>query len=269
MIPRGEIDKIAVKYRVGAIEIEKDYVITWVLYGISKNETLRNILAFKGGTVLKKVYFEDYRFSEDLDFTLVNEKITNDEILAFFEESLKIAENESGLKFEIDYEKETIHTTTGSLKFYINYVAPLQGSMGSRHLKVDITRGEIIEFDLQKRTVFANYSDIDEDISIVCYSLSEVLIEKMTALMGRTIPRDVYDLWYLFEFEEMDITNHHFEFERKATNKGHDPKEFQTKFERKEATYKRDWNKSLANQIHDLPDFNQVIRELNKHFRQL
>ncbi len=30
-------------------------------------------LAFKGGTALKKCYFADYRFSEDLDFTLTEE----------------------------------------------------------------------------------------------------------------------------------------------------------------------------------------------------
>ncbi|WP_255454060.1 MULTISPECIES: nucleotidyl transferase AbiEii/AbiGii toxin family protein [unclassified Thermococcus] len=30
-------------------------------------------LAFKGGTCLKKAYFRDYRFSEDLDYTLIEE----------------------------------------------------------------------------------------------------------------------------------------------------------------------------------------------------
>lgn len=269
MIAKGEIDKIAAKNIVGAVEIEKDYVITWVLYGISKHQALKNILAFKGGTVLKKVYFEDYRFSEDLDFTLLNEDINNDGIIELFEISLEIATEESGLQFEIDYDKEKLHEASGSLKFFINYVAPLQGAMGSRHLKVDVTRGEILEFELEEHAVFSGYSDIEEEISIQCYSLSEVVIEKMAALMGRTIPRDVYDLWYLFEIEGMDITHHNFEFERKAINKGRDPKEFQVIFEKKEATFKRDWNKSLANQIHNLPDFNEAIRELNKHFRQL
>lgn len=269
MIARGEIDKIASKQRIGAIEIEKDYVITWVLFGISQLEELKNIMAFKGGTVLKKVYFPDYRFSEDLDFTLLDEKVTNENIIGLFEQSLEIAEEESGIRFEIDTEKEKVHIASGSLKFYINYVAPLQGAMGSRHLKVDVTRGEAIEFELEERTVFADYSDIEEDFKVLCYSLSEVVIEKMTAIMGRTIPRDVYDLWYLFEVEGLDIMEHNFEFERKALNKGHNPATFRERFERKLATYERDWNKSLGNQIHDLPDFAQVVRELNRHFRQL
>jgi uncharacterized protein len=31
---------------------------------------LREVLVFKGGTALRRCWFKDYRFSEDLDFTL-------------------------------------------------------------------------------------------------------------------------------------------------------------------------------------------------------
>jgi predicted nucleotidyltransferase component of viral defense system len=51
---------------------------------------LSDILAFKGGTVLKKFYFEDYRHSEDLDFTLLESKTNNDIKEAF--EKYKIYE---------------------------------------------------------------------------------------------------------------------------------------------------------------------------------
>jgi uncharacterized protein len=51
-------------------QIEKDYVLSWILQGIAENESLAKALVFKGGTVLKKAYFKDYRFSEDLDFTI-------------------------------------------------------------------------------------------------------------------------------------------------------------------------------------------------------
>ncbi|GAI46757.1 unnamed protein product, partial [marine sediment metagenome] len=49
--------------------IEKDYILSWVLAGIAANKKLQNKLVFKGGTALKKCYFGNYRFSEDLDFT--------------------------------------------------------------------------------------------------------------------------------------------------------------------------------------------------------
>jgi predicted nucleotidyltransferase component of viral defense system len=51
--------------------IEKDYILGWLLAGISHHKELKANWAFKGGTCLKKCYFETYRFSEDLDFTLI------------------------------------------------------------------------------------------------------------------------------------------------------------------------------------------------------
>jgi hypothetical protein len=52
--------------------VEKDYVLGWVLAGISNHEELGSNWVFKGGTYLKKCYFETYRFSEDLDFTIID-----------------------------------------------------------------------------------------------------------------------------------------------------------------------------------------------------
>ena len=49
---------------------EKEVVLTFLLQLLSERGIL-NRLAFKGGTCLKKCYFETYRFSEDLDFTIV------------------------------------------------------------------------------------------------------------------------------------------------------------------------------------------------------
>jgi predicted nucleotidyltransferase component of viral defense system len=49
--------------------LERDYLLSWVLTGIGQVDSLRETLVFKGGTALKKCYFGDYRFSEDLDFS--------------------------------------------------------------------------------------------------------------------------------------------------------------------------------------------------------
>jgi predicted nucleotidyltransferase component of viral defense system len=52
--------------------IEKDYALSYVLAGIAKQPDLSHTLIFKGGTALKKLFFGDYRFSEDLDFSVIN-----------------------------------------------------------------------------------------------------------------------------------------------------------------------------------------------------
>jgi len=73
MIRPGEIQNVARKGGVRDQQIEKDYVLSWILQGISQHQELSKTLVFKGGTVLKKVYFEDYRIAEDLDFTSIDE----------------------------------------------------------------------------------------------------------------------------------------------------------------------------------------------------
>jgi len=70
MITQAEISKTAHTEQASERIIEKDYVITWLLLGLA-DSVLKNSLAFKGGTALKKIYFPDYRFSEDLDFTQI------------------------------------------------------------------------------------------------------------------------------------------------------------------------------------------------------
>ena len=49
--------------------LERDYLLSWVLAGIAQVKALRDTLLFKGGTALKKCFFGEYRFSEDLDFS--------------------------------------------------------------------------------------------------------------------------------------------------------------------------------------------------------
>ena len=72
MIDRREILDTAETFGLLPHVVEKDYVLGWVLAGIYGQRTLAKSWIFKGGTCLKKCYFETYRFSEDLDFTLTD-----------------------------------------------------------------------------------------------------------------------------------------------------------------------------------------------------
>lgn len=266
MIAPKEINKVAAINRVNDRQIEKDYVLSWVLFAISKNKILSKALVFKGGTVLKKAYFEDYRFSEDLDFTLFDENVTNEQILTEFNKLFDFIKEEANIDMLIDEKKWLIHES-GSPQFYIDYVASLQGNMGSRDLKIDVTRGEILETAIEHRNIYRNYSDLQEDFQLQCYSLAEVLIEKMTALMGRTEPRDLYDFWYLTEIERLDVSEHIYSFNSKAEHKKHDPKDFTQKVLSKEVAFKRDWERKLASQIHEIPEYAQVFRGAKRHFK--
>jgi predicted nucleotidyltransferase component of viral defense system len=59
----------------------EDYVLGWILAGINGHAGLAESWVFKGGTCLKKGYFETYRFPEDLDFSLRDENWLDEEFL--------------------------------------------------------------------------------------------------------------------------------------------------------------------------------------------
>lgn len=265
MIQAKEINAVAAKNKLKDAQIEKDYVLSWILFGISKNELLLKYLVFKGGTVLKKVYFRDYRFSEDLDFTLLDEKITNDDLLKEFEQVYAFVKEEANITLQ--FKEENTHIS-GSIAFYVNYIGPLQANINSRDVKIDITRGEVLGYPIEQKQVFILYTDLPKDsFYLQCYSLSEVLIEKMAALMGRTEPRDLFDFWYLTEHERMNTRHHKPEFERKAKNKKHDPSRFEERVLAKEKNLKQGWQKKLKNQVYDLPEFDDIFRESKRNFK--
>ena len=183
------------------------------------------------------------------------------------EKSFAFIKQEANILFQIikDHEHKS-----GSINFYATYAGPLGGTIGNKKIKVDITRQEQIEFDVVKKPVFAEYTDLqNEKIQIKSYQLQEVLIEKMAALMRRTQPRDFYDLWYLLHVEQINISDCLMEFERKARHNGLNPKDFVSKVAEKEKIFKTRWEGSLQDQISELPDFEDVIRALKKHFRKL
>ncbi len=111
MIQPKEINAIAGKYKLKDTQVEKDYVLTWVLFGISQNQLLSKALVFKGGTALKKIFFEDYRFSEDLDFTLLDEKISNEEILKEFEKAYSFVKESANITLQ--FKEMNIHSASG------------------------------------------------------------------------------------------------------------------------------------------------------------
>lgn len=265
MIKPGEIQQKARAIGVRDQQIEKDYILSWILQGIAQHEQLSKTIVFKGGTVLKKIYFEDYRFSEDLDFTLLENTVANEQIFEWFSEVFEFIQDEANIPLEIIDNNE--HEDRG-INFYISYVGPLGGIGANKRVKVDISRTEYLEFEPVLQDVLLSYSD-QEEHQLLCYSLEEVLVEKMRSIMQRMQARDFYDIWYLLEIHGMDIDFYTKEFKSKCERKELDPAHFFDKLKQRLPQYKGRWQKSMKEQIHDLPEFYQVERELQRHFRKL
>jgi predicted nucleotidyltransferase component of viral defense system len=264
VIKSGEIQQKARKIGVRDQQIEKDYILSWILFGISKHEQLSKVLVFKGGTVLKKIYFKDYRFSEDLDFTLLNNERENETIFEWFKEIFDFIKEEANIPFEIITGNEH---EDGGINFYISYIGPLGGQGNNKKVKVDISRSEQMVFEPVLKSISIDYSDLEEH-QLLCYPLEEVLVEKMRSVMQRMQARDFYDIWYLLEIHKMDIDFYTSEFKTKCEKKDLQAADFQKKLTERLPQYKGRWQTSLKEQIKDLPNFEQVEREVQRHINK-
>ena len=265
MIKPGEIKQKANAVGVRDQQIEKDYILSWILFGIAKHEQLSKTIVFRGGTVLKKVYFEDYRFSEDLDFTLLNSEISNEQIFSWFKGVFEVIKEEANIPIDIIDNNEH---EDGGINFYISYIGPLGGQGNNKRVKVDISRSEQLVFEPVMNDVFIGYSDMEEH-KLLCYRLEEVLVEKMRSVMQRMQARDFYDIWYLLEKPEMDIDFYVNEFEAKCKSKELAYTDFPKKLSERMPQYKGRWKSSMSEQIKDLPDFDQAEREVQRHIKKL
>jgi predicted nucleotidyltransferase component of viral defense system len=246
--------------------LERDYCLAWLLNALAESD-LRPVLAFKGGTALKRCYFAEYRFSEDLDFTL-REALPFDEIRARLEHVYAAVQEQSGILFTFDRQDPRVRLNTHT--FYVRYAGPLPGN---NDVKVDITIEEVLSFPLAERPVLRGYpefADLPDDRSILVYSLNEIAAEKTVALTdpARNEPRDLYDLWYLAENREIQLDHivpaicQKLEFREKPCEG------LQAALAHKEARLRALWNTRLAYQMAALPPFEQVFREVRRNFRQ-
>ncbi|MGD2123676.1 MAG: nucleotidyl transferase AbiEii/AbiGii toxin family protein [Gemmatimonadota bacterium] len=206
MIRDAEIRRLAGAAGVEPRIVELDYALGWALGGIARNDYLSGRLVFKGGTCLRKCYFPDYRFSEDLDFTAMEwfgwedmgEAVTQAFSTAAELSGIDFAAQEPRMRIiEEEYGRETLRLT--------HYWRGPHTTAGSPPgIRLDITRDEVLAFEPASRKVFHPFSDAEflAPLRIRCYALEEVMAEKLRAILGQRIfavSRDLYDIFSLLD----------------------------------------------------------------------
>jgi len=274
MIPQRNISLLSNRLarkggrRIPEAVLERDYCLSWFLVGLSRS-ALRPALGFKGGTALKKCYFGDYRFSEDLDFTLI-EKIPLETLLAGLEAVYDDVRRASGIAFRFSREDRRKHRNSHT--FYMAYEGPLPGPSGNE-VKVDITMEERIVYPLKERTLlrcYEEYSDLPRDALVLSYTLEEIALEKTASLLdpARSEPRDLYDLWYLTSGGHVDLAMLLDGIRSKLAFHGLPPAGAGATLDRKEPRLRRLWSLRLSPQMVDLPGFDEVNRSVRRSLRQ-
>ena len=204
MIQRGEILDAAATLGLRPQVVEKDYVLGWVLAGIYQHAVLAEHWIFKGGTCLKKCYFETYRFSEDLDFTVTKPSQIQEEFLSgTFREIAEWIYERSGIEIPQELREFSLFTNprgTVSCQGKLSYRGPIAPrSGGLPRVKLDLTQDELLVLPPAEHVISHDYSDApDGGITVRCYAYEEAFGEKTRALGERARPRDLYDVINLY-----------------------------------------------------------------------
>ena len=273
MILQKEIATISEQLGVSKSVIDKDWMLGHFIAAIFNEPELKDTLIFKGGTCLKKCWFEEYRFSEDLDFTSKFQELELTQqhlkfITKYVEDNTEVKTHIVSLK-PLKF-KDRLTGYEAIIKFWgadhPRNIMPPTPDRWQTKIKIEIILYEEMIFDVSQQKVTHPYSDtLKLETTIPCYKIEEVLAEKLRALIQRsyTAPRDYYDIWYLSNnYPDLDWESIVVAFHKKMRFKNLEFTGIEQLINPKsDKALKGAWKNSLGHQIQQdkLPDY-EIVR---------
>jgi uncharacterized protein len=187
LITREKLEYIARKtLKYPLHDAEKDYFLTVVMDIISKS-VLNNDLVFKGGTAIYHCFLDQHRFSEDLDFTALNNLLTIEELKEIFGE-ISI--------FEV--KKEFVSGATLKIE-KLKYDGILETP---NSIKIEVDKLQNVYLEPIKRK-YRNVWGIEFEVNVM--DPIEICAEKIRACNDRFRYRDFYDLYMMVNVYGVDV----------------------------------------------------------------
>lgn len=210
---KNKIQQTAKNKKLPQHVIEKDYALSYVLAGIASEPTLNQALVFKGGTALKKIFFGDYRFSEDLDFSTINAPKGSELITSLtnaLKESEKLLNQYGPFTITLNRPPESAPHPQGQETFRAYVIFPWQSTAAPCKIKIEVTHDEPVVETPVIKPILHGYDESFEYF-VSTYHIEEIIAEKMRCLLQtheklvtpgkwtRPRARDYYDLWHVLK----------------------------------------------------------------------
>jgi len=206
MITQRELLALRAEWSLDVGVIEKDYLLGWLLAGIANHDALSRTWVFKGGTCLRKCYYETFRFSEDLDFTIVEGGPEEPgELTRIFVEIAEWIREESGIELIVDdssFRRRINRRGRPTVEGRVAYRGP-SGQSSLPKVKLDLTSDEVLAERPVIRPIGHPYSDSLPVQGVLSYSITELFGEKLRALAERCRPRDLYDVVHMHRHPDL------------------------------------------------------------------
>lgn len=255
--------------------IEKDYALSYLLAAFSQYEPLGGLLILKGGTALRKAYFKDYRFSEDIDYS-TRALGPIDQLDEHIAQVVNLAQDllqEMG-PFGVSHEREKLREPhpgeQGS--FIIRVQFPYHRAPVCR-LKTEITVDEPVLLDPVRFSILHDFPERMRG-QVYSYALAEIAAEKLRALLQSRarieergwatsrVARDYYDLWYLLRNGDLEDHNLPDLVRRKAPVRGVVVESLDDFFDPSLLeSARREWDQQLKVFVPEAPGADRVVDE--------
>lgn len=268
MIPLEEINAAAERFEVPAETIEKDYAICWALNCIATSK-LKEGFVFYGGTAIKRIYFDDHRFSEDIDLISAKD-FKLDEMAEMLNDSFSLARKEANLSFEIDPNKTL--SDDSRARMYMSYSGYDEIVGAPKEIQIDFAHGREIAGQVKTRKVIETYTDLKKKSrALKVQTLNTILANKLGLLpdSNRKEPRDVFDIWFLLNrLDQFDFNLDQVKdtFKQKY---GYYPSLSVLRPHLHNRSYADRWEIRLGKQIARLPEIKVVMRDIEAKLKEL
>jgi predicted nucleotidyltransferase component of viral defense system len=255
MLSRAELQRLANREKVALGTLEKDYVLTEVLKALSQVSRLNEVLVFKGGTALRKVYFPSWRYSEDLDFTAKYD-MPKEELRQALEAWYRQVEQTSQIRLAT----RMLHKPDGYARVRIQFLGPLAYP---GMIYMDLSFDELLCLEPEYREVLTSPFP-DELRKVLVYPLEELLAEKLRSLLERGKSRDYYDVWRLLKERpsSLNLELLGMVLVKKVAHKGLRLRTVGDFLPSDSKELKRYWEKDLQQQVNLLAPLDEVLKEL-------
>ena len=249
MINQESTDFISKRLNIARRDlVEKDIIISKMLFYLTQDKDFFQNYAFKGGTCLTKCYLGYYRFSEDMDFTYLNQKdffgkskskirgVMSDKINKLGELIEAIAKkldldfkmekenkryfqfggSNAFVTFKIWYDSKELEKET-FVKIQVNHIERLNYPIK------ELSVGFIVPKNLEKDFSFIVSEEAEillNPIKIKAYDLKEILIEKVRAILTRRgiKARDFVDVFLITKKDKLNLNDFRSEIIEKISD---------------------------------------------------
>lgn len=243
MIDDAEIHRRAATLGVQPYHVERDYVINHILAHLTADP---GMLIFRGGTALARVYWPDFRLSEDLDFITPGGR---DDVERVQSAAVRRARESTGIDLRHAFHSAGPDRTQSMVDWTTQWE-----SAGS--IQIDVATKEQPALPEERRQLNLPYTDLAPDLVLPVLQLDDILGSKWGMLDDRDEPRDLFDIWFALTAASVPfdalVRGHRARY-------GYDP---MPSFIRRAERLRQSWQDRLAYQMRNLPDFDAVLSDV-------